>query len=98
MQRGWSGGIYVLVSVGACVLAVGLAACGGGSGRLSKAAYRSGLAKISRQADSAHGAVDRGRQGQDGLGRAGRATPVRGSGGPARRRGLEAEGAVGCRG
>jgi len=60
MQRGWSGGIYVLLSVGACVLAVGLAACGGGSGRLSKAAYRSGLAKISRQADSAHGAVDRG--------------------------------------
>src|SRR5947209_8485509 len=60
MQRGWSGAIDVLVCVGSCLLAVGLAACGGGSGRLPKAAHRSGLAKISRQADSAHGAVERG--------------------------------------
>src|ERR1051326_7062035 len=42
-----------------CGLAVGLAGCGGGSG-VSKAAYRSELAKISKQSDSAHAAVEQG--------------------------------------
>jgi hypothetical protein len=44
--------------------AVAIAGCGGGSssgnGRLSKAGYKDQLAKVSKRADAAHGAVDRG--------------------------------------
>ena len=39
------------------LLALGVAACGGGNGRLSKATYRSHLATISKQADAAHRAL-----------------------------------------
>ena len=39
------------------LLVLGVAACGGGNGRLSKPAYQSHLATISKQADAAHGAL-----------------------------------------
>jgi hypothetical protein len=57
-------GILVLSS--SCVVALAVGGCGGGgsgsstTSRLSKAAYRSQLAKISKQADAAHGAIEKG--------------------------------------
>jgi hypothetical protein len=45
--------------VALCVVAVGVAGCGGSSGRLSKDAYRSELAKIAKQVNAAHAAVGR---------------------------------------
>jgi hypothetical protein len=56
----WSGGAGAPTFLALCVLVLGLAGCGGGSDRLSAAAYKAQLAKISKQADAAHGAVDRG--------------------------------------
>jgi len=53
-------GVSALLVLVLCALAVGVAGCGGGSDRLSAAAYKAQLAKISKQADAAHGAVDRG--------------------------------------
>ncbi len=53
MKAGWS--VAAL-----CALVVGVAGCGGGSGsgRLSSAQYKQELAKISKQSDAAHGAVE----------------------------------------
>lgn len=42
-----------------CVLAIGVAGCGGGSGD-SKAAYKSDLAKISKDAGKAHQSLEQG--------------------------------------
>ena len=53
-----SGG-RALIFLASCGLVAGLAGCGGGNNGVSKSEYRSELAKISRQADAAHGAVDR---------------------------------------
>jgi hypothetical protein len=60
LERVWNGGVSAPIFLALCVLALGVAGCGGGSDQLSAAAYRSQLAKISKQADAAHGAVDRG--------------------------------------
>jgi hypothetical protein len=43
-----------------CGLAAGIAGCGGGSGRLSSSDYKAELAKISKQSDAAHAAVEQG--------------------------------------
>jgi hypothetical protein len=53
VKRGWS-----VAALGALVICV--AGCGGGSsnGRLSSAEYKQELAKISKQSDAAHGAVE----------------------------------------
>lgn len=65
MKKVWNGRIGALI-FGFCVLALGLAGCGSSSGggstndRLSAAAYKARLAKISKQSDAAHGAIDRG--------------------------------------
>jgi hypothetical protein len=66
VKRVWNGGVNALIFLVFCVLALGLAGCGGrsrsanSSVRLSAGAYKAKLAKISKQADSAHGALDRG--------------------------------------
>jgi hypothetical protein len=66
VKKVWNGGASAPIFLALCVLVLGLAGCGGGSGntstsdRLSAAAYKAQLAKISKQADAAHGAVDRG--------------------------------------
>lgn len=59
MRSALSGGIRVMVCLTLCGFAVGVTGCGGG-GRLSKTAYRSRLATISKHADSAHAAVESG--------------------------------------
>lgn len=53
MKRGWS-----VAALGALVICV--AGCGSGSsnGRLSSPEYKQELAKISKQSDAAHGAVE----------------------------------------
>lgn len=65
MKRVWTGRIGAPILL-FCVLALGLAGCGssGASGsannRLSAAAYKAQLAKISKRSDAAHGAIERG--------------------------------------
>ena len=55
-------GVSALLFLVLCALMGTVAGCGGGSGsdRLSAAAYKAQLAKISKQADVAHRAVDHG--------------------------------------
>jgi uncharacterized protein YgbK (DUF1537 family) len=64
VKRVWNGGANALIFLVFCAVALGLVGCGGGSGsasdRLSAAAYKAKLATISKQADSAHGAVGSG--------------------------------------
>jgi hypothetical protein len=67
VKRVWNRGVGALVFLVFCFLALGLSGCGGGSksgsttgDRLSAVAYKAQLAKISKQADAAHNAVDRG--------------------------------------
>jgi hypothetical protein len=48
-------GVWVLVL---SAVVVGAAGCGGGG--VSKAAYRNGLAKIAKESDAAHGALEQG--------------------------------------
>ena len=57
MRRHWNTGDTALLFLTLSLLALGVAACGGGDGRLSKAAYRSHLAKVSQQAAAAHDAL-----------------------------------------
>lgn len=49
-----------LVLLAFCGLTTGLAGCGGGGGGASKAEYRNGLAKISKEAGTAHQSVEQG--------------------------------------
>ena len=50
--------VLALCVLALCVLALGVAGCGGGSGRLSSSEYKAELAKISKQSDAAHAAVE----------------------------------------
>ena len=56
MRRRWIGK-RVFVSWALCALALGVAGCGSGGGRLSSSDYKAEPAKISKQSDAAHAAV-----------------------------------------
>ena len=55
-----SRGVRMLALSALCALAIGVAGCGGGNGKLSSADYKADLAKISKQSDTAHAAVEQG--------------------------------------